>query len=239
MSTINGRNLITDALTDLAVLGIGRTLSARDGALGLRYLQLIIDSAELNRPVIYTVLRSSYTLVASTASRTIGPTGNYVQARPIWLASATVKEVGSDIETPLDILTREQWLYERDKTITAETPSKIFMEPTVTNATLHFVPVPTTAGTLVVGTPTAVTGFSGTLDTDYTFPPGYWEWFQLLLRNKLARPFARPLTQDMKDEERTAWRALERTNDQGPPPMVNDFPQSAGMGFDIYSNRYR
>ncbi len=237
MSTITGRDLITDALTDLAVLGVGRSLSARDGALGLRYLKLIIDSAELNRGVIYTVARSSYTLVASTENRTIGPSGNYAQARPIWLASATVKAVGSDVETPLHILSRDEWLYERDKTVTAELPTKIFMEPTVTNATLHFYPVPTTAGTLVLGTPTAVTGFSSTLDTEYTFPPGYWEWFQLLLRNKLARPFTRPLTQDMKDEERTAWRALERVNDPGPPRIANDFPSGPGSGtFDIRLN---
>src|SRR3990167_2047321 len=195
MSTINGRDLITDALTDLAVLGVGRSLSARDGELGLRYLQMILDSAELKPGSIYTVLRSSYTLVADTENRTIGPSGNYVQARPIWIASATVKAVGSDAEDPLDILSRKQWLYLRDKTITAELPTAIFMEPTVTNATLHFVPVPTTAGTLVLGTPTAVVGFSGTLDTEYTFPPVYWEWFQLLLRNKLARPFRKDLTQ--------------------------------------------
>ena len=238
MSTINGRDLITDALTDLAVLGVGRPLSARDGALGLRYLQLIIDSAELKPGSIYTVLRSSYTLVANTENRTIGPSGNYVQARPIWIASAKAKAVGSDFENNVDILNRKEWLNIPDKTITGELPLALFMEPTVTNATLHFYPVPTTAGTLVVGTPTAVTGFSGTLDTDYTFPPGYWEWFQLLLRNKLARPFTRPLTQDMKDEERVAWATLERVNDPGPPPMRNDFPSDYGSGFDIQSNTW-
>ena len=99
-------------------------------------------------------------------------------------------------------------------------------------------PIPTTAATLVLGTPTALTGFSGTLDTQYTFPPGYWEWFQLLLRNKLARPFGQPLTQEMKDEERTAWRQLERTNDSGPPPMANDYRTGSG-GFLIETNRYR
>lgn len=240
MSTLAARDLITDALTDLGVLGVGRRLSARDGALGLRYLQELIDSAELDRRAIYTVLRSEYTLVASTASRTIGPTGNYVQARPIWLASATVKAVGSDVETPLHILSRDEYLFERDKTLTAETPSAIFMEPTVTNATLYFLPIPTTAATLVVATPTALTGFSGTLDTEYTFPPGYQEWFRLRLRNKLSRPFTRPLTQDMRDEERTAWRALERVNDPGPPPMMNDFPPDRGAAaFDITTNRYR
>ena len=239
MSTLTARNLIGDALTDLGVIGIGRSLSARDGALGLRYLQELIDSAELDRPVIYTVARSSYTLVANTASRTIGPSGNFVQARPIFIASALVKRVGSDLEEGLAIWSRQRWLYEDDKTRTSEIPEAIFMEPTVTNATLHFVPVPTTAATLVIGTPTALTGFSGTIDTEYTFPPGYQEWFRLRVRNKLARPFGQALTDDMKEEERTAWRALERVNDSGPPPMGNDFPSSYGGGFIIESNRWR
>lgn len=238
MSALTGTNLITDALTDLGVLGVGRNLSARDGALGLRYLQMIIDSAELDRRVIYGVLRSSYTLVANTASRTIGPSGNFVQARPIWLASATVKRVGEDQETPLHIMSRDEYLYYHDKTLTSEVPTDIFMEPTVTNATLYFIPVPTTAATLVVGTPTALTGFSATLATSYTFPPGYWEWFQLYLRNKLARPFRVTLTEDMRQEERRAWRALERVNDPGPPPAVNDVRTGYGGGYLIESNRW-
>src|SRR3990167_3921127 len=111
MSTIAARNLITDALTDLSVLGVGRALSARDGALGLRHLQMLIDSAELDPGVIYTVARTEYTLVANTENRTIGPTGNYVQARPIFIASALVKRVGEDQENPVKIWSRKQWLY--------------------------------------------------------------------------------------------------------------------------------
>lgn len=238
MSTLSGKDLVTDAVTDVAVLGVGRTLTDRDGTLGLRYLQELIDSAELDRRVIYTVLRSSYTLVANTASRTIGPTGNYVQARPIFLASATVKRVGEDLETPLHILSRNEYLYYHDKTLTSEVPDSIFMEPTVTNATLYFIPVPTTAATLVVGTPTALVGFAN-LTTEYTFTPGYQEWFRLKLRNKLARPFGKALTQDMKDEERMAWKALERVNDPGPPPMKNDYVPQGGGGYLIESNRHK
>jgi len=238
MSTLTGEDLVTDALTDLAVLGVGRSLNDRDGTLALRYLQELIDSAELDRRVIYTVLRSSYTLVADTASRTIGPSGNYVQARPIFLASATVKRVGEDLESPLHIMSRQEYLYYHDKTLTSEVPDSIFMEPTVTNATLFFIPVPTTAATLVVGTPTALTGFSD-LTTEYTFTPGYQEWFRLLLRNKLARPFGKALTADMRDEERMAWKRLERVNDPGPPPMRNDYAPQGGGGYLIESGRYR
>lgn len=238
MSVISGRTLVTDALTDLAVLGIGRPLSGRDGALGLRYLQELIDSAELDPAVISAVARTAYTLVASTENRMIGPTGNYVQARPLWLAGAFVKAVGSNEETELDRLSRAEWLRIPDKTIEAELPSAIYLEPTITNATLHFFPVPTTAGTLVVATPTALTGFSGTLDVDYTLLPGYLEWFRLKLRNKLARPFTKPLTEDMREEERAAWRAIERVNDQGPPRMMNDYPPERGAAYDITTNRY-
>ena len=238
MSTLTARNLIGDGLTDLGVVGIGRSLSARDGALGLRYLQELIDSAELDRPVIYTVARSSYTLTANDGEYTLGPSGNFVQARPLWIASALVKRVGEDIENPLEIWSRQRYLYEDDKTRTGDIPDAIYMEPTVTNATIFLLPIPTTACTLVIGTPTALTGFSSTIDTEYTFPPGYQEWFRLRLRNKLARPFGKALSEDMKEEERTAWRQLERVNDPGPPPMTNDYPTNHG-GFLIESNRYR
>ena len=237
MSTFTGTTLISDALRDIGVLGVGRSLNDRDGSFALRYLQRLIDSAELDRRVIYTVLRSSYTLVANTASRTIGPSGNFVQARPIFIASALVKRVGEDLETPLHIMTRDEYLYYHDKTLTSEVPDSIFMEPTVTNATLYFLPIPTTAATLVVGTPTALTGFSD-LSTTYTFTPGYEDWFLLRLRNKLARPFGRPLTQDMRDEEALAHKAIERVNDSGPPIMVNDYGDGHG-GYQIETGTYR
>ena len=238
MSTFTGTTLITDALTDIAVLGVGRGLTARDSALALRYLQELIDSAELDRRVIYTVLRSSYTLTANDGEYTIGPSGAFVQARPIWLASATVQRAGEDMESPLHIMSRQEYLYYYDKTLTSEVPHSIFMEPTVTNATLFLLPIPTTAATLVVGTPTALTGFAN-LTSEYTFTPGYQEWLRLKLRNKLARPFGKPLTQDMKDEERMVWKAIERVNDPGPPPMRNDYCPQGGGGYLIESNRYR
>ena len=237
MSAFTARTIITDALSDLGVLGVGRSLSDRDGAFALRYLQRLIDSGELDRRVIHTVLRSSYTLTANDGEYTIGPTGNFVQARPIWIASATVKRVGEDLETPLHIMTRDEYLYYHDKTLTSQVPECLFMEPTVTNATLFLLPIPTTAATLVLGTPTALTGFAN-LSTTYTFTPGYEDWFLLRLRNKLARPFGRPLTQDMRDEEALAHKALERVNDSGPPVMVNDFGGRGG-GYMIESNRSR
>ena len=238
MSTLTARNLITDTLSDLGVLGVGRALSARDSALGLRYLQELIDSAELDRGAIYTVARTSLTLTANDGEYTIGPTGNFVQARPIFIASALVKRVGEDVENPVEIWNRTKWLYEYDKTYTNDIPWALFLEPTVTNATLHLWPIPTTAAVLVLGTPTALTGFSGTAATEYTFPPGYQEWFRLKLRNKLARPFSRPLTQDMLDEERTAWKRLDRVNDGGPPRISAD-AWTGGGHFDIEANRHR
>ena len=47
------------------------------------------------------------------------------------------------------------------------------------------------------------------------------------------------LTEDMKDEERMVWKAIERVNDPGPPPMKNDYAPQGGGGYLIESNRHK
>lgn len=238
---LTANQLITDALKDLRVLGVGRSLAPEDAATALRYLQELIDSWAADRFTIYTVARSSYVLTANQESRTIGPTGNFVQARPIFLSSATIKEVGEDLELGIDVWDRDRWLNEPLKTQTTTVPLAVYMEPTYPDATLHFWPVPTTACTLVIGTPTAVTGFAN-LTTTYAFPPAYGEAFRACLVRKLARPFGRQLTQDIIDDAEDALARVKRINKSDDSKYASVDPAlTAGSGgqFDIRTGEYR
>ncbi len=240
--TLTATQLITNALKDLRVLGVGRSLSAEDAASALVYLQEMIDSWAADKLTIYTVARTSYTLTADEENRTIGPTGDFTAVRPVWISSATVKEVGSDLEIPVDIWDRNRWLYEPLKTQENTIPTALYMEPTNPDATLHFWPVPTTAATLVLGVPTALVAFAN-LTTSYEFPPGYGEALRTCLVRKLARPFGRPLTADIVQDADDAMARIKRLNlvgADGPTAVSVDEGLIGGVGdFDIALGDYR
>lgn len=238
-ASFTATTLITDALTDIGVLGVGRPLTDRDAQLALRYLQELIDTAAGKRLSIYTVGRNSFTWTANQQTRTIGPSGQLVlDPRPFWIASATAVRVGETDETPLTIWKRKQWLYELDKDATDAIPQAIYMESGQTNNTINAWPIPDTAFTLWLGTPTALSGFAN-LTTTYTFPEGgYREWFRKELALRLARPFGkRDMIPELKIDAKEAFGQVQQLNDDGPPIMApNDL---GGMGFyDVYTDSY-
>lgn len=234
-----GSQLIARSLSDIKVLGVGRHLTDRDAQVALVYLQELIDSWQIERLSIYTVARTSFTLVASTQTRTIGPSAQYaVTPKPIYLASAMVIPVGSTIEQPVHIWERQRWLAEPQKSLTDLVPRAVYMEPGVTTNVLNFWPIPTTPATLWLGLPTGLVGFAD-LTTSYTFPPGYHEAFRTELSKRLCRPFGKPIDEDLKNEAKLAFGRIQRVNDDGPPLMGTD-PALSGQGgyYDVYADEY-
>lgn len=227
---ITATQMITRALVDIRVLGHGRPLHDRMAGVALPYLQELIDSWQIERLSIYSVAFTGFTLVADQATRTIGPSGQFVVTPvPRFLASASVLPVGGTIEQPVAIWTRDEYLSYPDKTQTDLLPYALQMEPGAVNNTLRFIPVPTTAGTLKLGLPTGVTGFAD-LSTSYTFPEGYHEAFRTELAYRLLRPFGKMLTPDLERDRKTAFGRIQRQNDDGPPIMSSD-PAVSGHGY--------
>lgn len=227
---ITATQMLTRALQDIRVLGHGRPLHDRMANLALPYLQEVIDSWQIERLAIYTVAVSPFTLVANQATRTIGPTGQFVVTPvPRFLASASVLPVGDDIEQPVAIWTRTQYLDYPDKTQTDLIPYALQLEPGVTDSTLRFIPVPTTAATLKLGIPVGVTGFAN-LSTAYTFPEGYHEAFRTELAYRLQRPFGKPADPTLDRDRKIAFGRIQRQNDDGPPILSAD-PAVAGHGY--------
>lgn len=237
---ITGTQIITRALQGIRVLGVGRSLTDRDATMALVYLQELIDSWKADNRTIYTVTRSPFTLVASAQTRTIGPSAQFaVTPRPIFLASAMVIPVGDTVEQPVDIWTRQDWLYERDKALTDLYPRAVFMEPGAATNTLNFWPIPTTAATLYLGIPTGIVAFVD-LTTQYTFPEGYHEALRTELEIRLAPIFGKPVTATMEKAAVVALNRISDMNSQGPPPYESDGALSpAGGHYDGDLGDYR
>src|SRR3990167_5989712 len=167
------RTLISDSLIECGVIAENQTPGSAEAARALRILNRDIMSAwSVVRAFATTKVITSGTFAASTATRTIGPTGTYVLTpRPIELLQAHWVDSG-DLRYPIRIRD-EQWYGALvDPELTAEDITDIAYFPTVSNGTMYPWPIPTGAVTVEIMTLAVLAEFAD-LDTDASFAPGY------------------------------------------------------------------
>ena len=211
MATVQG--LIVDALKVIGVAPAGATsVDAAYAADGLAMVTRMLDAWNAERLLLATVARSTVTWTASQSSRTIAASGaDLASQRPEWIDHAGVIPSGDTNEIPIDLLTREQYARIVDKTITSTYFTALWYEATFPSGTLTVYPVPTTAPTLVLYVPTAITS-AVALTTTLSYAPGYEEAIQYQLARRLAPIFRQPWTNDLKDLADEALGRAKRAN---------------------------
>lgn len=229
--TVTGATVVRMVLEDLRIIGQGRSPNNSDASLAFQRLQEVVDEFKTHRLYCYRVARQTFTLVAAAASRTIGPSGQFsLTPKPTSLVYAGVIPVGQSRAIAIDILTPDAWVSMPDQTETADVPSVLTLIPGEPNATLQFLPIPTTAATLVLGVPTNVTGFTD-LTTEVILPEGYQYAFRSILKARVAEAFGRPMTADIARQEARAKDTLMRLNSPGSPELApSDLGQYSAAG---------
>jgi hypothetical protein len=234
------KQFIADALMEIGILGADEALDPADADLALRHLTAMIDLHQADRLLLFTVLRSVFTFTPGKQIYTMGPaSADLTGPRPLWVSAVTVTPVGQVGEIPLTpYVYRESWLLEPYKTLQAAYPSMYFYEPSdVGVGTFAFWPVPTTAASLVIATPTPLVA-TLTLTTDLAFPPGgYYEAWRLNLARRLQRPFFVPDDASLRADAEHALATIRRLNDEVAPWSRSDPALTGTGGYDIRSGR--
>lgn len=236
---MTARQLITDVLQDLGVLGAGENLAPEDAQFVLRRMNQWIDALALEGTIVYFILRTVRALSANVATVTIGTGGTINIVRPDHLdaASLIIDNTASPVtEVPIRMLTDQEWQAVPQKDITNTLLQAIYYDRgwSAGLAIVHLYPVPSVSTTsLVVYSEQALTQFAD-LDTDYTFPPGYGEFIRTNLPKKIAGGYGKVLTQDQRAEATEARSRLKRSNIR---PVERRLPAgtpgtSAGSYFD-------
>lgn len=175
-STKTVADLLTGAMLDINVIQSGETPAPEDLAIAFDHFNDWIDSVCANeRLIIYSIVRTTWTIVSGTASYTVGIGGTVNIARPIYLDRVRFVDtsVTPNIELPLVKLTDEMYQTIPNKTQTSTYPFASYYNPTFPTGTLSLFYIPTSS-TLqgVIYAPTAVTRFGATSDI-IALPPGY------------------------------------------------------------------
>lgn len=237
---MQAQTIINAALRELKVLRWpGQLPATEEAADGLTFLNNLLDSWSTERLLIPYVSFSRYALIAATASYTIGPSGGTLTGpRPIRIDAAGIVQLSynggaGDFRESMQVLTEREWVAIRDKTATADIPTKLYYAPTIASnlGTLYVWPTPnvTTATSLELSAWVALASFADQT-TDVPVPPGYGRAliFNLALELGASMPGAE-VTPSIVEVAKESKEYIRRLNslmvptqpDSATPPATN------------------
>jgi hypothetical protein len=240
-------DLIGLTLNDLGVLGAGEVPAAEDATLALSIINDWIDGLKTEGLSVYTITRTTWTLVPSQASYTVGTGGQVAIDRPV--AAKDIQNIGyvDNSLTPAaeylqgPCLTEDMYAGITNKTLTATIPRFWYYNPTfgaTGRGTLSPWPIPTGASLLgVIYAPTPVSEFAAVTDT-LSLPPGYRRFLRKQLAIELAPAFKVQVTQVMKDAANESKANIKRANQRLVDVSMGELGSMFGSSapWDVYSD---
>jgi len=232
------RDLVTEAAQELGIVAAGETLAAADAELFVQRLIWLFDSWNAERAGVYADRLTTHTLTPSLQPHTIGPSGTFtVSQRPVSIdgANLVLTNVTPNVYVPIAIRDIEWFRELPAPTLEASIPTDLYYEAGWPNGSLYLWPVPTTAYGLELQTRIVLSAL--TLADTFTMPPGYREAVTLTLAEKCARPFGRPVADDLRIEAMRARGRVFANNDETPRLCTVDAGMPAGGGGSTFNYR--
>jgi len=237
MATSAG-DIINGSLRLLGMLAEGETPSAETSADALSAMNQMIESWNTERLSVFSTQDQVFTWPASTISRTLGPTGDFVGNRPILIDDATYfKDASTGISYGIKIINQQQYDGIAVKTVTSTYPQVVWVNMTYPDIEMYIYPVPTRA---LEWHFISVEELSrpATLATSLTFPPGYLRAFRYNLAVELAPEFGVEPSPTVVRIAMTSKRNLKRINN---PDDLMSIPYSivgTRQRFNIYAGNF-
>lgn len=238
MATYTASDQINGALRLLGVLAEGETPSAATAQDALFTLNQMIDSWSTERLSTFNTVDQTYLWPVDIITRTLGPTGNFVGARPVLLDDATYyRDPSTNVSFGIKMINQQQYNGIAVKTVTSTYPQVMFTNMTFPNITMTIYPKPTRELEWHIIS-AQVLAEPATLVTELYFPPGYMRAFRYNLACELAPEFGVEPSQQVSRIAMTSKRNIKRINN---PDDIMSIPYalvSNRQRFNIYSGNY-
>jgi hypothetical protein len=231
-------DIINGSLRLLGVLAEGETPSAETSQDALDAMNQMIDSWNTERLAVFSTQDQVFTWPASTISRTLGPSGDFVGNRPILLDDATYyRDASTGVSYGIKIINQQQYDGIAVKTVTSTYPQVIWVNMSYPDIEMYVYPVPTRALEWHFISVEELTQ-PATLATVLSFPPGYLRAFRYNLATEMAPEFGVEPSPQVSRIAMTSKRNLKRINN---PDDIMSMPYSivaSRQRFNIYAGNY-
>jgi hypothetical protein len=238
MATYTAGDQINGALRLLGVLAEGETPSAATAQDALFTLNQMIDSWSTERLSTFNTVDQTYLWPVDLITRTLGPTGDFVGARPVLLDDATYfRDPSTNVSFGIKMINQQQYNGIAVKTVTSTYPQVMFTNMTFPNITMTIYPKPTRELEWHIISAQVLTE-PANLATELYFPPGYMRAFRYNLACELAPEFGVEPSQQVSRIAMYSKRNLKRINN---PDDIMSIPYalvSNRQRFNIYSGNY-
>lgn len=204
--------LIESAMRVVGIIssGAGETPTADEANDALDSLNDLLESMSLENLFVWGTVDQTFTTVIGQASRTIGPTGQFVAtARPIRISGAYCTVQGVDF--PIDIIGMAQYNDTCLKSQPGQIIEQLLYVNDFPNGIVTLWPTPSAAIPLVLSIDRVMTSVP-TLATALTYPPGYLNFMKHALGMMLAPDYGVTPSQTVADIARGTRAALKRAN---------------------------
>ena len=231
-------DIINGSLRLIGQLAEGEAPSADTAQDALAAMNQMIESWNTERLSVYATEDQVFLWPPSLASRTIGPTGDFVGNRPVQVNDATYfKDPASGLSFGIKMINQDQYSGIALKTVRSTYPQVMWVNDTYPDVTITIYPIPTKEleWHIVSVQPLAQ---PAVLATDLFFPPGYLRAFRYNLACELAPEFGVEPSPQVARIAMTSKRNLKRVNNPGdimavPYPLI-----SSRQKYNIYSNNF-
>ena len=229
---------INRALRLLGVLAEGETPSAAVSQDALTAMNQMIDSWNTEKLSIFSTQNQVFTWPASTISRTLGPTGNFVGNRPVLVEDSTYfRDPLTNVSYGIKIINQQQYDGIAVKTVTSTYPQVLWLNMTYPDIEMYVYPVPIRDLEWHFVSVEELTQ-PALLTTDLAFPPGYLRAFTFNLACEIAPEFGVEPSPQVKRIAMTSKRNIKRINN---PDDVMSMPYSliaTRQRFNVFAGNY-
>ena len=189
--------LITRAMRIARVIGKGETPDDDESADGLVALNSMLDSFSIERLNVYYIVSETLTMVASTATYTMGSGGDLNTTRPTRVEDSCFIRYNA-IDFPLRLVDEEAYAALAAKTVASNVPMYLFVDYQNPLVRLTFYPVPSDSAAVAhIKSWNQLQQFA-TLTDALALPPGYEEMIAFNLSVRWASiEFGQPVSPEV------------------------------------------
>ena len=236
--TTSAGDQINGALRLIGQLAEGETPSAATSNDALTAMNQMLDSWSTERLSVFTTQDQVFTWPANIATRSLGPTGNFVGNRPVQVDDSTYfLDPSNNISFGIKLINQQQYNGIAVKTVTSTYPQVMFVNMAIPNIDMAIYPVPSKAlqwhfiSVVELVEP-------ATLATTLVVPPGYLRAFRFNLAAEIAAEFGVEPPPQVQRIAMSSKRNIKRINN---PDDVMSMPYAiiaTRQRFNVYSGNF-